>query len=638
MDINDSQLARYKSVGSTKVSSKSASTSSTGAARQQVTRAGAANVVSDSKSPMPKEGQVIKGEIIDLHFKEVKIRIEPGGQLLSAKLSGDIPLSIGQSAQFMITEDSAERLTLKYMPQDQPLQDATILKALTASGLPMTERNKAIVLELLNHKMPIDKQTLQLMAKSSGMNRDAAPLTLVLMHKNHIPMSASNLRQFESYQNGSHQILNDINKVSNNIIELLRETVTKLDSQNQTLSIDASGISQQTEGRTPLSEDVIPTSAKMPYDAAQVANNQALLSRADVKLTQNIAHFLDFKSGISSPQAELTTFLNPEELSLLSKAIEQKLMGTTEFPESIQSSLVNQFSEGTIPLSEAVKLMEQLFGKSPGDNQSLPLTTALQYQVDPLVSEIVKNLADKFSSLEEKQSDFKGLLNYILGKSTPGQEAAIPQLTQLPEYNKLMEEALHHKWTLTPEQLSKKEALPTLYKNLQDDLEQLSELIKFSKDSAESMRLSEPVKNLQDNLQFMKNLNEIFNYVQLPIQFKNKDVHGDFYVFNKKNALRDKKDNLSVLLHLDMAELGPINIHMNMDLNKIQATFYIGDSTAGRIIAEHLPELSSSLMDKGYHLQARVDRSEPKNDFVEDILEQEPSDGSVQRYTFDIRA
>ncbi|HKL98465.1 MAG TPA: flagellar hook-length control protein FliK [Mobilitalea sp.] len=637
MDINDSPLARYKTTRSTQVSSKSTSTSSTGAARQQVTRAGAANVVSDSKSPMPKEGQVIKGEIVDLHFNEVKIRIEPGGQLLSAKLSGDVPLSIGQSAQFMITEESSDHLTLKYMQEDQPLQDVTILKALTASALPMTERNKAIVLELLNHKMPIDKQTLQLMAKSSGMNRDATPLTLVLMHKNHIPMNASNLRQFESYQNGSHQILNDINKVSNNIIELLRETVTKLDNHNQTLSIDTSSI-LQTEGHVTLSEDILPTSAKMTYNEIQVADNQALLSGEGEKLTQNIAHFLDFESSISSPQTELITFLNSEDLSLLSKAIEQKLLETADLPESLPSSLVNQFSEGTIPLSEAVKLIEQLFSKNLGDNQSLPQTIDLQYQADPLVSEIINNLSDKFLSLEEKQSDFKGLLDYIFGKSTPGQEEAINQLRQLPEYDKLMKEILHHKWTVTPEQLSKKEALPTLYKNLQEDLEKLSDLIKFSKDSVESMRLSEPVKNLQDNLQFMKNLNELFNYVQLPIQFKNQDVHGDFYVFNKKNTLRNKKDNLSVLLHLDMSELGPLNIHMNMELNKIQATFYIEDSASGRIITEHLPELSTSLMDKGYTLQARVDHSKPKDNFVEDILEQEHSDNSVQRYSFDIRA
>ena len=637
MDINDSPLARYKTTRSTQVSSKSTSTSSTGAARQQVTRAGAANVVSDSKSPMPKEGQVIKGEIVDLHFNEVKIRIEPGGQLLSAKLSGDVPLSIGQSAQFMITEESSDHLTLKYMQEDQPLQDVTILKALTASALPMTERNKAIVLELLNHKMPIDKQTLQLMAKSSGMNRDATPLTLVLMHKNHIPMNASNLRQFESYQNGSHQILNDINKISNNIIELLRETVTKLDNHNQTLSIDTSSI-LQAEGHVTLSEDILPTSAKMTYNEIQVADNQALLSGEGEKLTQNIAHFLDFESSISSPQTELITFLNSEDLSLLSKAIEQKLLETADLPESLPSSLVNQFSEGTIPLSEAVKLIEQLFSKNLGDNQSLPQTIDLQYQADPLVSEIINNLSDKFLSLEEKQSDFKGLLDYIFGKSTPGQEEAINQLRQLPEYDKLMKEILHHKWTVTPEQLSKKEALPTLYKNLQEDLEKLSDLIKFSKDSVESMRLSEPVKNLQDNLQFMKNLNELFNYVQLPIQFKNQDVHGDFYVFNKKNTLRNKKDNLSVLLHLDMSELGPLNIHMNMELNKIQATFYIEDSASGRIITEHLPELSTSLMDKGYTLQARVDHSKPKTDFVEDILEQEHSDNSVQRYSFDIRA
>jgi flagellar hook-length control protein FliK len=207
-----------------------------------------------------------------------------------------------------------------------------------------------------------------------------------------------------------------------------------------------------------------------------------------------------------------------------------------------------------------------------------------------------------------------------------------------PELRTLLEEVFRQKWTITPEKLAKKIPLEDLYRDLQEDLEKLNNFINNHKDSAEGVRLQPPVKNMQDNLQFMKELNELFSYVQLPLRLKHQDVHGDLYVFNRKNAFQGKKDRLSVLLHLDMSELGALNIHLNMELNKLQATFVIDDPFSGRIISEHLPELSHALSDKGYSLQARVEQPEQKPDFIKDILEQEQADSSALRYSFDIRA
>ena len=60
---------------------------------------------------------VIRGEIIDLRFQEVKIRLEPSNQVITARLSGEVSLSIGQIAEFIVSDEIDGLITLStYLP------------------------------------------------------------------------------------------------------------------------------------------------------------------------------------------------------------------------------------------------------------------------------------------------------------------------------------------------------------------------------------------------------------------------------------------------------------------------------------------------------------------------------------------
>jgi hypothetical protein len=205
MDMNQSLFSQLKTNKTGSPRSASEARAMAAAARAKETASGTAP--QNNKQMDFREGQLVKGQIIDHRYNEVKIQLEPGKQIISAKLSGDIPLSIGQEAQFQVTEDSSDQLVLRYIPEEAAPADNAVSKALTESGLVMTQRNKAIVSELLNQRMPVDKQTLQLLIRLSVTNREASPLTLVLMYKNKIPMTPANIRQFEAYQAGTNQLL-----------------------------------------------------------------------------------------------------------------------------------------------------------------------------------------------------------------------------------------------------------------------------------------------------------------------------------------------------------------------------------------------------------------------------------------------
>lgn len=51
--------------------------------------------------------------------------------------------------------------------------------------------------------------------------------------------------------------------------------------------------------------------------------------------------------------------------------------------------------------------------------------------------------------------------------------------------------------------------------------------------------LLKQVNSLTQNVEFMNHLNQIFQYVQLPIKLANETAHGELYVYSKKRIYPD---------------------------------------------------------------------------------------------------
>ena len=126
-----------------------------------------------------KEGQLLKGQIIDHRHNEIKLMVEPGNQVISARISDEVSLAIGQYAGFIVSEATSDSLVLRLLPQEAQANDSIILKALTAAEIAINARSKAIVEELLAQRMPVDKHTLQTLIRQSAATVKASPLCLV---------------------------------------------------------------------------------------------------------------------------------------------------------------------------------------------------------------------------------------------------------------------------------------------------------------------------------------------------------------------------------------------------------------------------------------------------------------------------
>jgi hypothetical protein len=638
MDINQSSLSRTKvnKPGISRTGRESKAVSESGKTRER----SASSPVSHTTQAELTEGQIVRGRVIDHRYNEVKLELEPAKQIVTAKLSGDVPIEIGSEAQFMVSEESADRLVLRFLPDGANTSDATIQKALTASGLPMNEQNRALVQELLKHTLPVDKQTLQMLVRLSHANRDVSPLTLVLLYKNHIPMTQANIRQFEAYQNGTGELLNNIHGITKSISELLDAETSTL-SQEASTGMEAFPLPDGSIATDAAHQSVLPTLNGAEQGPARTISqaidmNQQLL---DILLSNHSE-----SSQSLDPVDSLTALLSQYQLGDMTGEDMIALI-KEQFPE-----IYEQITQSQVPLSEVnnsnynpavlsdiiYKLLKETSEATktlqplPGLLQPQELASfADQLRSMPSLRLLADQVAEGSINTTELLNSLQKLLPYL-------EEADAKLLMTSPEYRVLLERAFHDKWTITPEKLAKKSAVLGLYENLMEDSERLAALSKLSNAAKEDSLLQEPVNNIREKLQFLKDLNELYTFLPLPLQLKEQDVHGDLYVYTNKKDLHQKK-NLSVLLHLDMEHLGSMNIHVRMDHNVVQAKFYLEDPAALSLISESMPALSEALMKKGYRLHSEVSQAYRKVDFSRDFIEDPVKEGELKRYSFDIR-
>jgi len=599
---------------------------------------------SEKTARLPQEGKIIKGEIIDLRYQEAKIRLESTGQVITAKIDRKVPLSIGQSAEFVITDKTDDQITLRLVSSDNNPMHDIIYKALSAAGLSASEKNKAIVKELLNFQMPVDKDTILKLIKLTASYPNTDIKTLLLLLKNQLPVNPVNIAQLEAYQKGMHQMLGDLNILTENI-KVYLENMFLQTNDNAVISDkpagktdtinpnQANGITEETvkdlynlqnmgEKTSNLKENNLSEDYIYPNSNTNNIGFDKILN-----LFKQLLYILyDGKTGIYKAETPLQSVLAESQtagflefirsLTDLNADSGTNLDNTYIFPNPensgniINAEMSKPYTDRDIGSATLRDLMNLIFDlvdkgliKSPDENI------------------IPSRLFEAFIGISSTLSDTE--------------KEKLIKLLKAGNYHHRITNTLHKRWTLSPESLREDITDKKFFRRLYEDLEKLKGLSEYGLLESENIRT--PINKLQDNLQFMRDLNELFLYLQLPLRLAGQDSHGDLYVFTRKNKAHSNNEQLNVLLHLNMANLGPVDIHMAMKERQINAVFYL-EKSSEQLISSHLHELSDALIKLGYKIQVKTKVSESKPDFITDILQKDASVKNVSRYSFDIRA
>ena len=155
----------------------------------------------------------------------------------------------------------------------------------------------------------------------------------------------------------------------------------------------------------------------------------------------------------------------------------------------------------------------------------------------------------------------------------------------------------------------------------------------------EQSPLARSTEQIRGNMEFMNEVNHIYNYVQIPLKLNGQNANGDLYVYTNKRKPREENGELSAFLHLDMEHLGSTDVYVKMKGKAVDTNFSFSDDASFELVQKYLPILDAKLTALGYNPTITVNNEAKKIDFVEDFLKQDlPSTGRLRRYSFDMRA
>lgn len=598
------------------------------------------------------EGQVIKGEITDLHNDKVTVTLENNTKV-TGTIQNATELSIGQTAAFKILEITPKGVALEAIAKSFQSSELVIInKALEEASLVNNERNQSIVRELLFNQLSINKQSILTVIQQSLTFKNTSISTLVLMNKHNIPMTEQTTTQFENYRNYEHRILNEVETISNAIPDLLSKLASDGDSKdiqtfgNQLLSLTldqpTSIHNRSTSFSSTESPQYIILSPESRLELLEILEDFPLSEELKNNIQKGTASVRDVACALQNNMvlAQEMDQIHLED-ALNVKISENK--GIPFTPEEI--AVLTEELKGEVPLtfdifnSASVREVLEKYADIQRENGELVSLLSFEDRTNLLKNLESFPLAPTFKEkIISGEATLVSLLTAVKNALMMTNQEAVKDLLSSKEFKELFKEGLLSNWTLTPKSLVKENEVDHLYTKLYEQLSKLSELVHNQMNSQQTEHLLQQSNQLKDNLDFMKTLNTMFNYVQLPMRLKEQNIHSDLYVYTNKKALKNNKNHIHVLLHLDMESLGPLDIKIVLDNNQINSTFYISDEFSKALISNNIDQLEEALNEKGFLLNVDVKKLEKEVDIVQDFIEKDMPTTSLKRYAFDIRA
>lgn len=528
-------------------------------------------------------GNIFEGTVNSIQGGRVVLGLANGTEL-AARLDANMQLVRGQSMFFQVKSNNGETIAIRPYMTDGVGGNPTLLNALKAANLPVSERYLNMANFMMQEHMPIDKNSMSQMARILMANPDMSVNTLVQMKKLDIPITTEMVAQFENYMDDS----NAVHKALDSFISELPSTMAGKDMpveqlkafDSQLLSIIADGMEQSAVvgNDTELTQSA--STANMT-GAEQVAQNAA---------SQNLGAETVVGADIAA------NAVNTEQLAMVEEGAEAGQTAT------------NAHSTGnTNPSTEKVlQLLHNLFGDTG------------------ITAE------DSSASLLNKLSSF------ILNGENVSKEA-LNELFSSKDMQQFLRAELENQMYLKPEDVADGDKVKKLYERLESKTQSLESLLVNA--GLKDTPLAQTVANVQGNVDFMNQLNQTYTYVQIPLKMSGQNASGQLYVYTNKKDLADPERDLTAFLHLDMDNLGSTDVSVRMHRKDVDTKFYMDSDEAYALVKAHMPELEERLRKKGFNAKIYVENEGKKVNFVDDFLKKDaPATGQLHRYSFDVRA
>ena len=562
---------------------------------------------------MLREGQTLKGVVSDVHSDQITLVMEDG-TAFTGRLPDAGQYSIGQKAAFKIVSLDQNTIYMKAVSTSYLLDmEDTIDQALEEAGLPKSARNSDVVRSLLMNQQSISRENLLSSIRLCATHPDADVNSVITLRRLGLPLTPENLTQFEQYENNDHSLLDHFAQITDSIGDLMNAIGTQVPR-----------LSGQTAGQL---LNLALSSSLTPEEQA-LKEAQAAASEAQTEAVAQEGEGSDAPETAEKAPANAADAALSEETEVSSSPFSRM--------KQIFSSLTDGASAAKAALSETGLakdykvpfIHEQVgFSLSPEEREAFhSLLSDL-----PLPEELTTSLQE--GTLTTR--DFLTAVRQALPRMSSEQAAG---LLSSPAFQRLVKDQFLSNWTLSPEKLKQKGAVEELYQQISSQVDKLSH---FSQDVLGKNlfeNLQQQTTQTSQNLNFMKLLNDTYQYVQLPVKLQQQNAHGDLYVMTRKESLRRHPDSLKALLHLDMDHLGSLDIHIIRENTSITTKFFVDEKATLQLLEKNINLLQDALNEQGFSFSSEFSMKEKDFNLVNDFMNAEAPVGTIARYNFDLRA
>lgn len=564
----------------------------------------------DSNNAYPKsdvsllsQRSTISGQILSAEGNEVTLLLD-NNTTVSARLEGSSQLLEGMLMSFEVKGSNSNSFSLR--PLFTNMNNLSAAKsALDAASLPVTGRNLEMTNALMNEGMSISKDALLDMAKAVASYPNENPANIVSLAKIGMPINENNLAQFSNYQNFEHHVINDVLNLSNGIPDLIGQALHENVENGLNMAreiIDLIEVIPETDAFSTL-ELSDKTGAVTGQNEANTITDVTLNSGNDSGQTSQI------QNGAILPELD-SDIIYADDLADIQSDTAKGLSADSSY-----RSLLNELN-------------------SVCDKAGLP-------QISPEANNI--DILKMISSVIEKINNAENENNSTVKEAYSNNQLIenISNIINSKPFADMLSDSLKSQLTLKPENVAKEDAISKLYDRTLRQTQKLINVMENAGSKAESLLNS--ANGINDNINFMNQLNQFVNYVQIPLKMYNQDANGELLVYTNKKNLKDKDGNLTALLHLDMDNLGPMDVYVSMtDYEKVNTHFYMQSEELMDFIEANLHILDERLNSKGYSMKSVVSKKDGGDytpmteEFVKDDSGKVSS--KVSSLRFDVRA
>jgi hypothetical protein len=591
------------------------------------------------------------------------------GQTITARLDGKVSIQPGESMFFQVRSNDGTTIALRPYVQAGNINNPILLNALTAAGVPATERNITMVDSMMKEQMSISRQSILDMGRVVGSNPNVNVNTAVLMTKIGLPVSAEMASQFENYMVDQHAIVDEMDLAMNQLgrllgdadsgeeqsFELYGKVLDILNGEGETPAQTTDGLQQNDTGTMVNAGENIEMEAAVQQskDGAAAEGVQKQVQQQNTKdLISMGAAGQEQSAGV----AENTENIVGEQTAGNAAQSMQTGIDAADVLKNTQADTAADFKN----VQGQTDTLEQILDQNGLDHlkrllQNIPTLTGntdlfeVQEEEDVFVDTMSGDdagkkafeLAQTEPEVTLKQSmtaeDFLNTLRDALKQNQEYGFAGMTKLFGSKEFAAILKNRAEKQWLLEPEQLKEASKVSDLYERLDHQMKQMENVMKAAGVTQNSF--VQTAADIRSNVEFMNQINQVYTYVQLPLKLSGQNASGDLYVYTNKKNLNDPEAELTAFLHLDLENLGSTDVSIRMKDKNVKTNFYIADDASYDLIEKHLPVLEKRLAQKGYRCSITMSKEEKKVEFVEDFLQRDmPQAGTLHRYSFDVRA